>query len=621
MKLSLTTIFSFLVIFANAQNYNNSIRTTSFDNPSWEPYNFSMISGNESTVAISCGTYKDYTAQVWYQDYDGASFFVLTDKDGLVVASKKISVSSINNNTIPCPASQSYCPHFSIKSLIQEDCSTLIFTGLTNVVKSGSIWSSSLRTVYGRIFLGSSITIQAEMMDFQQPIPPPNITFNHGGEEVIFIDGKKYLVANEYDHSLNIIPSFFINEIYGASASNVHYEANLFVRDVTHSSFPNEMIIAGFSGNNPLTTGGCGAPFYNTIDVLRIDLNSNIILQRESFTHDHLNFENIQIEYDPTSNMYVVLTLEQITSRSSELILFRLDDNLRLVDIKNLSYVTSKRHVHDFDLKINPQIDQDYHISFIYGEKNGGNKSIRYLRLDNQLGKVVDKAIIHPDGDYFFETISSALRNSDEDGAEIVYSIGNSTFKYPNTSFYPQVPINNPNDPWEMLYTVATSTEFIDPDNCEEPTDLVLNNICVTQLDQTDPTNNVIIRPNVDQTVNEDISEVFGTIYNCYGHQSEIGSTLRKSNRKLDEELEIDEMQISEERAIKIYPNPSEGVLYISSKEKLSRVSIYDLNGKLIEEFRQMEQNRIELPEQKGFYLLRIQTESGELIQKKVIRN
>ncbi len=72
---------------------------------------------------------------------------------------------------------------------------------------------------------------------------------------------------------------------------------------------------------------------------------------------------------------------------------------------------------------------------------------------------------------------------------------------------------------------------------------------------------------------------------------------------------------------LEIYPNPNEGVLYISSKEQLSSVSIYSLNGKLIEEFRQLEQNRIELPEQKGFYLLRIQTESGEMIQKKVIRN
>ncbi len=85
--------------------------------------------------------------------------------------------------------------------------------------------------------------------------------------------------------------------------------------------------------------------------------------------------------------------------------------------------------------------------------------------------------------------------------------------------------------------------------------------------------------------------------------------------------IEEIETQLVATEELEVYPNPSEGVLYISSKEQLSRVSIYDLNGKLIEEFRQMEQNRIELPEQKGFYLLRIQTESGEMIQKKVIRN
>jgi hypothetical protein len=72
---------------------------------------------------------------------------------------------------------------------------------------------------------------------------------------------------------------------------------------------------------------------------------------------------------------------------------------------------------------------------------------------------------------------------------------------------------------------------------------------------------------------------------------------------------------------VKIYPNPSDGLVFVESPETLvESYEIYDLTGrKLVQNSCHDSQLSIRLPEQTGVYILLLNTEKG-IISKKIIR-
>jgi hypothetical protein len=72
---------------------------------------------------------------------------------------------------------------------------------------------------------------------------------------------------------------------------------------------------------------------------------------------------------------------------------------------------------------------------------------------------------------------------------------------------------------------------------------------------------------------------------------------------------------------INIYPNPSDGVIFVESPEVVvNSYEIYDLNGRKLHQVTcRSTQFSITLPERSGFYILLLNTEKG-LVSKKVVR-
>ncbi len=608
MKSILTLILLVSFNLLTAQSYNYSLRTTAFDDPNFEPYAFSLFNGNESTVSISCGNYAGYTAQIWYQRWEGQSYLVINDPIGSIIASKKLDISSVVSNTFGCLSPPNFCRRFNINSIKEEDCSTLIFTGSVVVVKNvGGYTVAREKTIFGKISLSpisSPTIIIAEMLDF------PTLYSHHRGEELIFANGNKYLVSNQEITGSNI--GFFINELFSASTSNIYYGANLSIKDVTHSSNSNEIVVAGFSSNNPSTTSNCNPSFNTTIDVLRIDLTTNTIAQRASYIHSNLKPNHLEIEYDPLNDRYVLLSHQEFNQSHSEIVLFRLDPNLNLIDSKVIADPDNGK-ILDFNLLIKPTISPDYHISFIY---NTDVRLIRYLKLDKHLKKKMDKSINHPDGYIYMQSISSDLRNATVgDGEEIIYSIGNAVFKQGN--FDPNPPIGNGNDPWEMVFAIATSTVSLSAENCEEDANTVLDDICIEKLSSTDPTNNVVTRSNTDRTIDNIISEVGGLAYDCSGYETEYSSAvLRKSNINLSQIK--DEEEIFTASGISVFPNPFERSLTIElvNIETPTNFEIIDTKGKIVKTGTlDLILNKMDLSSlPKGLFILRI-CDSNEMIR------
>jgi hypothetical protein len=81
--------------------------------------------------------------------------------------------------------------------------------------------------------------------------------------------------------------------------------------------------------------------------------------------------------------------------------------------------------------------------------------------------------------------------------------------------------------------------------------------------------------------------------------------------------LELENLQIE------IAPNPSTGILYISSeKEKLTSIAVYNTQGKIIEEFTPSNNDEIMLDlsnQSKGLYLIHVKSENGISVQKIII--
>lgn len=73
--------------------------------------------------------------------------------------------------------------------------------------------------------------------------------------------------------------------------------------------------------------------------------------------------------------------------------------------------------------------------------------------------------------------------------------------------------------------------------------------------------------------------------------------------------------------AIFVYPNPVTEVLKIeSSGVALDHVNIYDINGRLIEEYQKVNSSISVGHLQKGVYILEIETSVGVLLRKKIIK-
>ena len=73
------------------------------------------------------------------------------------------------------------------------------------------------------------------------------------------------------------------------------------------------------------------------------------------------------------------------------------------------------------------------------------------------------------------------------------------------------------------------------------------------------------------------------------------------------------------DEGLKIYPNPTSGLLKIESEKPLSRIGVYNLQGQKVMEVGPAE-SQFELPQESGLYLVRVTTQDGEVVNKKVIK-
>jgi len=80
----------------------------------------------------------------------------------------------------------------------------------------------------------------------------------------------------------------------------------------------------------------------------------------------------------------------------------------------------------------------------------------------------------------------------------------------------------------------------------------------------------------------------------------------------------IKDPDFSTDATIKLYPNPITDFLYVQTKEKIESVSVYDLSGKLIltSDATVVDLNQVK----QGFYLVQVQTKTGQSFTEKVIR-
>ena len=73
-------------------------------------------------------------------------------------------------------------------------------------------------------------------------------------------------------------------------------------------------------------------------------------------------------------------------------------------------------------------------------------------------------------------------------------------------------------------------------------------------------------------------------------------------------------------KKLSVYPSPTSGMVYLKTTEKLQSIEVFNLQGQKVQEINPIE--RIwELPQQSGFYLIRIQDEEGNVYTEKIIKN
>ncbi|KAA3651205.1 MAG: T9SS C-terminal target domain-containing protein [Bacteroidetes bacterium] len=72
-------------------------------------------------------------------------------------------------------------------------------------------------------------------------------------------------------------------------------------------------------------------------------------------------------------------------------------------------------------------------------------------------------------------------------------------------------------------------------------------------------------------------------------------------------------------KTIDLYPNPSTGIVNIESEEGIKSISVYDMQGSFLKHIKGS-LRQLELPTEKGLYLIRIETEKGQVLNRKVVK-
>ncbi|WP_196885471.1 T9SS type A sorting domain-containing protein [Aureivirga sp. CE67] len=87
---------------------------------------------------------------------------------------------------------------------------------------------------------------------------------------------------------------------------------------------------------------------------------------------------------------------------------------------------------------------------------------------------------------------------------------------------------------------------------------------------------------------------------------------------KTDGELSIDQNVLE---MVKIYPNPTENSINIQHKNKISEISVYDLNGTLLKSEMNTKDGKVSFENySKGFYIVKVKDEKGNLFIQKVLK-
>lgn len=84
-------------------------------------------------------------------------------------------------------------------------------------------------------------------------------------------------------------------------------------------------------------------------------------------------------------------------------------------------------------------------------------------------------------------------------------------------------------------------------------------------------------------------------------------------------DLEVMAVNDSDLEAFALYPNPSQGLFHVKSKEKVSQIEVYNFHGQKLKDLKNGNWNIAKLP--KSIYLLKIHTEKGKVQFRKIIKN
>lgn len=68
-----------------------------------------------------------------------------------------------------------------------------------------------------------------------------------------------------------------------------------------------------------------------------------------------------------------------------------------------------------------------------------------------------------------------------------------------------------------------------------------------------------------------------------------------------------------------VYPNPTSGIINLTTTESIQNIEIYNLQGQIVQEVNPRERTW-ELPQQSGLYLFRIQMKKEIFIGRKLLK-
>ncbi len=89
--------------------------------------------------------------------------------------------------------------------------------------------------------------------------------------------------------------------------------------------------------------------------------------------------------------------------------------------------------------------------------------------------------------------------------------------------------------------------------------------------------------------------------------------------------VDLDDLA-QESHELKLYPNPSSGIVNIQTSKSIESIQIYNVQGQLLHTSTSLSvttegsNHQFELPEEKGMYLVRLEDEEGRVFTKKIVR-